>query len=59
MGKLLGKAGVYAGLILLGMALAMILTFGLNIEFICFLALALANIVAGNFLLLKLKSEVE
>ena len=57
MGKLLGNLAFYFGLIAIGMALAMILTFGLSVEFVCFLAIALADVTGGKFLLYKLKSE--
>ena len=58
-GKILGRFGISAALILMGMALAMTLTFGFVREFNLLFAIAAVNFVASHVLLLQVRKEEE
>lgn len=58
-GKILSRVSISAALILMGMASAMTLTFGVVGEFNKLFAVSVALLIAGHVLLHKVKKEEE
>lgn len=58
-GRILGRIGISAALILMGMAIAMTLTFGFVREFNALLVLSVALLTVSHMVLLQVRKEEE